>query len=281
MRQVSTGAALREAVADLRRQGRTLGLVPTMGFLHEGHLSLVDLARRSADVTALSIFVNPTQFGPDEDFSDYPRDLARDLERAQARGVDLAFTPELKSMYPDGDPRVTVRAGALGERLCGRFRPGHFDGVLTVVAKLFGLFGPDVAVFGRKDFQQAVLIRRMIYDLEMDVRVELGPILRESDGLAMSSRNSYLDAEQRREVPRLYEALQEARRMFKDGERRARALLGVVHRAVARSPLLALQYAEIVDPETLDPLDPVGPGAVLALAAFCGETRLIDNVELD
>jgi pantoate--beta-alanine ligase len=280
MRQVASVSDLPKAVADIRRQGRTLALVPTMGFLHAGHLSLVDLARRHADVAALSIFVNPTQFGPGEDFTDYPRDLERDLRLAQARGVELAFSPDVQSMYPDGTPQVTVQAGAMAERLCGAFRPGHFDGVLTVVAKLFGLFRPDVAVFGRKDFQQAVLIRRMAYDLDMGVRVELGPIAREADGLAMSSRNSYLDAEQRGEAPRLYDALQEAKRMFKDGETDAPALLGAVQASVSRSPLLTLQYAEIVDPETLGPLDSVGSGAVLALAAFCGETRLIDNVEL-
>jgi pantoate--beta-alanine ligase len=280
MRQVASVSDLPKAVADIRRQGRSLALVPTMGFLHAGHLSLVDLARRHADVAALSIFVNPTQFGPGEDFTDYPRDLERDLRLAQARGVELAFSPDVQSMYPDGTPQVTVQAGAMAERLCGAFRPGHFDGVLTVVAKLFGLFRPDVAVFGRKDFQQAVLIRRMAYDLDMGVRVELGPIAREADGLAMSSRNSYLDAEQRGEAPRLYDALQEAKRMFKDGETDAPALLGAVQASVSRSPLLTLQYAEIVDPETLGPLDSVGSGAVLALAAFCGETRLIDNVEL-
>ncbi len=280
MRRVESPTELRRAVADIRRQGRTLALVPTMGSLHEGHLSLVDLARRRADAAALSVFVNPTQFGPDEDLADYPRDLDRDLELARARGVDLAFTPDARSMYPDGTPEVTVHPGAMGERLCGASRPGHFGGVLTVVAKLFGLFRPDVAVFGRKDFQQGVLIRRMAYDLDMAVRVELGPIAREDDGLAMSSRNSYLDAEQRGEAPRLYDALQEAKRMFKAGETDARALLRAVRQAVARSPLLTLQYAEIVDPETLEPLDPVGPGAVLALAAFCGETRLIDNTEL-
>lgn len=280
MRHVASLVDLREAVADVRRQGRTLALVPTMGSLHEGHLGLVDLARGHADVAALSIFVNPTQFGPDEDFANYPRDLDRDLELAQGRGVELAFTPDARSMYPQGPPEVTVKAGAMAERLCGAFRPGHFGGVLTVVAKLFGLFGPDVAVFGRKDFQQAVLIRRMAYDLDMGVRVELGPIVREADGLAMSSRNRYLDAEQRGEAPRLYDALREAKRMFEDGETDARALVGAVRRAVSRSPLLKLQYAEVVDPETLEPLDPVGPGGVLALAAFCGEIRLIDNVEL-
>jgi len=251
-----------------------------MGFLHEGHLSLVDLAAETGDRVAVSIFVNPLQFGPAEDLSSYPRDEAHDLELLEARGADLVFAPSTEEMYPDGDPRITVSPGALGSRLCGAFRPGHFRGVLTVVARLFGLFRPEVAVFGQKDFQQAVLIRRMVRDLELGVRVEIGPIVRERDGLAMSSRNTYLNDEERRDARGLHDALFAARRLHDGGEERADILLAEARKVIAEHRLLALQYAELVDPDTLDPLMLARDGTVIALAAFCGTTRLIDNMEL-
>ena len=261
--------------------GRT-ALVPTMGSLHEGHLSLVDRARELADATVLSIFVNPTQFGPEEDFGDYPRELERDLEKADARGVSLIFAPESEAVvYPDGEPRISVDPGPMGDRLCGPFRPGHFAGVLTVVAKLLGLVRPDVAVFGRKDFQQTVLIRRMTRDLELGVRIETGPVIREDDGLALSSRNRYLSPEERADAPGLHEGLREARERFRAGERSAPVLRRAVREAVEARPRLRLQYVEVVDPESLKEVDPAPEGSVVAAAAFCGETRLIDNVVLD
>jgi len=276
-----TRAELAEALAQLHPSGGgTLALVPTMGFLHEGHLSLVDLAAETGDRVAVSIFVNPLQFGPAEDLSSYPRDEAHDLELLEARGADLVFAPSTEEMYPDGDPRITVSPGALGSRLCGAFRPGHFRGVLTVVARLFGLFRPEVAVFGQKDFQQAVLIRRMVRDLELGVRVEIGPIVRERDGLAMSSRNTYLNDEERRDARGLHDALFAARRLHDGGEERADILLAEARKVIAEHRLLALQYAELVDPDTLDPLMLARDGTVIALAAFCGTTRLIDNMEL-
>ena len=276
---VRTRESLAGAMGTLRASGST-ALVPTMGFLHEGHLSLVDRARELADHSVVSIFVNPLQFGPAEDLATYPRDEARDLSLLQARGADVVFVPTIDEMYPAGEPAVSVSPGRLEDRLCGRYRSGHFRGVLTVVAKLFGLVRPDVAVFGRKDFQQAVLIRRMVRDLDLGVRVETGPIVREPDGLAMSSRNAYLSEEERAQAVGLSRALSLALGCFREGESGATALLEIVKSELARFPLLRLQYAELVDPEGLDPVDPAEPGSVLALAAFCGTTRLIDNVEL-
>lgn len=264
-------------LVDLRTEG-TVALVPTMGFLHEGHLSLVDAAREAADAVVVSIFVNPLQFGPGEDLATYPRDETRDLELLRARGADHVFVPDVDVMYPDGDPLVTVSPGPMAHRLCGAFRPDHFRGVLTVVARLFGLIRPSVAVFGRKDYQQAVLIRRMVRDLEMDVDVRTGPIVREEDGLAMSSRNAYLSPEERRDAAGLHQALRSAAERARRGETDPARILRLVRRAVASKPLLELQYAEAVDPETLESVSSVQPGTVLALAAFCGTTRLIDNV---
>ena len=276
-----TRVGLEGSLSRFRSEGARLGLVPTMGFLHPGHLSLVDRAGEVTDRTVVTVFVNPLQFGPSEDLDSYPRDEERDLAQLEDRGVDLVFVPDVEEMYPGGRPEVTVTPGAMGRRLCGAHRPGHFAGVLTVVAKLFGLVRPDVAVFGQKDFQQAALIRRMVRDLELRVRVETAPIVREADGLAMSSRNSYLSAEERAQAPGLHRSLAAAAARFREGERSAQALLADVQAEVASWDRLQLQYAEAVDPDTLEPRDPVTPGTVLALAAFCGTTRLIDNVRLD
>lgn len=280
MEVARTRAELAAALARLRTGGRTVGLVPTMGSLHEGHLSLVDRAGDLADRVVASVFVNPLQFGPSEDLAAYPRDEARDLDLLRERGTHLVFVPTVGEMYPEGGPAVTVSPGPLERRLCGAFRPGHFRGVLTVVAKLFGLVRPDVAVFGRKDFQQAVLIRRMVEDLELGVRVETGPIVREPDGLAMSSRNVYLSPPERLQALGLHAGLGAAAGLWASGETRCPRLLDEVRRAVAERPLLALQYAEAVDPRTLEGRDEAAAGTVLAVAAFCGATRLIDNVEL-
>lgn len=276
-----TREELRSAGRDLREGEERLALVPTMGAMHEGHLSLIRRAREIADAVAVSIFVNPTQFGPDEDFQAYPRDLDGDVEKAHAEGVALVFAPEDRSVvYPDGEPRIVPDPGSLADRLCGRYRPGHFRGVLSVVAKLFGLVRPDVAVFGRKDFQQSVLVRRMVRDLELGVEIEVAPVVREPDGLARSSRNAYLTREERRQAPALFEGLRTARDRFRDGERRRDALLEEVREAVGARPAMELQYVEVVDPETLEPVDPAPEGSVVAAAAFCGDTRLIDNVIL-
>lgn len=278
-RLVHTVDEVRRAVRQVRAGGGTVALVPTMGYLHEGHMSLVDRARELADWVALSIFVNPMQFGPREDLARYPRDLQRDLEMARARGVDLVFAPEVEEMYPLGEPQVSVAPGALAERMEGAIRPGHFRGVLTVVAKLFGVFHPDVSVFGQKDFQQAALIRRMALDLDQGVRVEVAPIVREPDGLAMSSRNVYLSPEERERARALSRGLERGRALFSAGERDAATLRASLWSAMS-VPGVEPGYAEVVDPLTLESVARATPGAVLLVAANVGKTRLIDNAVL-
>ncbi|HYR11020.1 MAG TPA: pantoate--beta-alanine ligase [Longimicrobium sp.] len=278
-RLVHTIGEVRGAVREVRANGGTVALVPTMGYLHEGHMSLVDRARELADWVAMSIFVNPMQFGPKEDLARYPRDLERDLEMARARGVDLVFAPEVEEMYPHGEPQVSVVPGALAERMEGAIRPGHFRGVLTVVAKLFGIFQPDVAVFGQKDFQQAALIRRMALDLDQGVRVEVAQTVREPDGLAMSSRNVYLSEEERERARALSRGLERSRALFAAGERDAEALRASLWNAMS-VPGVEPGYAEVVDPLTLEPVAQAAPGAVLLVAARVGRTRLIDNAVL-
>ncbi len=277
---VHTKAEVRDWVVQQRAAGRRIGLVPTMGFLHEGHLSLVDKARETAEVVAMSIFVNPLQFGPTEDLDRYPRDLERDLALAASRGVDLVFAPSAREMYPEGEPRVSVLPDEeIGGRLDGGTRPGHFRGVLTVVAKLFGIFTPGVAVFGQKDLQQAVLIRRMAADLDMPVRVEVAPIVREPDGLAMSSRNVYLSANERAAALALSRSLQDARALYAGGERDASKLRDALWRGVSVQGVEP-EYAEVVDPGTLGPVERAADGVFCAVAARVGRTRLIDNCVL-
>jgi pantoate--beta-alanine ligase len=278
-RLVHAIAEVRDAVRQVKAGGGTVALVPTMGYLHPGHISLVERARALADWVAMSIFVNPMQFGPREDLARYPRDLERDLEMARAAGVDLVFAPEVGEMYPHGEPQVAVVPGVLAERMEGAIRPGHFRGVLTVVAKLFGIFQPDVAVFGQKDFQQAALIRRMALDLDQGVRVEVAPTVREPDGLAMSSRNVYLSPEERERARALSRGLERSRALFAAGERDAEALRAALWNALS-VPGVEPGYAEVVDPLTLQPVAQAAPGAVLLVAARVGRTRLIDNAVL-
>jgi len=277
MRRVQTIAELRAAIAEARGRGQRIGFVPTMGYLHEGHLSLIDHVRRHCDFTVLSIFVNPLQFGPREDLAAYPRDFDRDAALAEARGADLIFHPDAHEMYPAGPPRVTLVAPELSDHLCGRYRSGHFEGVLTVVAKLFNLVQPDVAVFGQKDFQQSVIVRSMVRDLDFPIRIEVAPIVRESDGLAMSSRNVYLDADQRTRALALHRGLRAAVRAFEAGQRDATMLLDAIHTEINSTPGVELQYANLVDPESLEDRPQARSGDVLAVAAFLGKTRLIDN----
>lgn len=254
--------------------------VPTMGYLHEGHLSLVDRAREIGGSVVASVFVNPLQFGAGEDLGRYPRDEDRDLGLLEERDADLVFVPTVEDVYPDGEPSVTVDPGPMADVLCGVFRPGHFRGVLTVVAKLFGLVRPGVAVFGRKDYQQGVLIRRMVRDLELDVRIELAPVVREPDGLAMSSRNALLSADERLEAVELFRALEDAGAAFAGGERDSERLQEGVVEHLGRYPLLRPQYVEVVDPDTLEAQEKADRESVMAVAAYCGETRLIDNMVL-
>lgn len=251
-----------------------------MGYLHEGHLSLCDIARQHADFVVMSLFVNPLQFGPGEDLARYPRDLEADAAKAADRGVDLLFAPTDSEMYPTGAVRVRVVPTEGHDVLCGRHRPGHFEGVLTVVAKLFNLVNPDVAVFGGKDLQQALLIQRMVLDLDFATDIIVAPIVREPDGLALSSRNVYLDAAARASALALHRGLQAAQQRFDEGERRVAALVDAARMTLQGEPGVQVQYVELVDPGTLAEPAEAAPGHALAVAAFVGGTRLIDNIIL-
>lgn len=281
MIRIDTIAAMRAYTAGAHGAGERLALVPTMGALHEGHLRLVDHARSHAARVVLSVFVNPLQFGPGEDFTRYPRDLERDTRLAAERGVDVLFAPPVEEVYPDGASGVLIAAPGLRDRLCGAFRPGHFDGVLTVVAKLFHIVMPDLAVFGQKDYQQAVLIRRMVRDLDFPLTVQVAPIVREADGLAMSSRNAYLAPDQRTRAAALSRALRAAHDAFRTGEREAEALRSAARAVIDAEGGIDVQYLEVVDPTTLEAVARAEPGTVVAVAAFVGTTRLIDNQILD
>lgn len=276
---VRTIGGVREHVRRARSASQRIALVPTMGALHAGHLALVDRARAEADWIGLSIFVNPLQFGPAEDLDRYPRDLERDANLAAERGVDLLFAPTVAEMYPDGEPQVTVAPGGGADRLCGASRPGHFGGVLTVAAKLFGIFEPDVAVFGQKDFQQASLIRRMVHDLSLPVRIAVAPIVRDGDGLALSSRNAYLSPPEREQARALSRGIERTRALFAAGEVDADALRARLRATVAAAGA-RVEYADCVDPDTLQPVARAAPGTVCLVAAHVGTTRLIDNVVL-
>ena len=279
MRHVATIAEIREVVRLARADGKRIGFVPTMGFLHEGHLRLVDEARGRAGCVVMSVFVNPTQFGPNEDFSRYPRDLAGDSEKARQRGVDFLFVPEVTEMYPAA-PTVRVTADDLPERWEGAVRPGHFSGVLTVVAKLFNIVAPDVAVFGRKDFQQASLIRRMVRELDMPLDVVVSRTVREPDGLAMSSRNTYLDATARRDALALVGSLRAAARAFEAGERSGARLTSAGRESFADYPEVVVDYFGVVDPVHMREIETAGADSVGIVAARVGKTRLIDNMIL-
>jgi pantoate--beta-alanine ligase len=272
-------ADLRRALAARRREGARVAFVPTMGFLHEGHLRLVDEARRRADVTVMSIFVNPLQFGPQEDFARYPRDTAGDAAKASARGVDLLFSPTVEEMYRD-ERRVDVVPRALADQWEGAVRPGHFGGVLTVVAKLFNIVQPDVAVFGQKDIQQATLVRAMVEDLDFPLELIVAPTVREPDGLAMSSRNSYLDDGQHRQALALSRALRSIADGYARGERRAAELQAAGERVLAAEPGIRVDYLALVDPSHLRRVTEAAPGTIAIVAARVGATRLIDNMIL-
>jgi len=266
---------VREASRAARAQGRRVALVPTMGYLHEGHLALMRRARELAGLTVVSIFVNPTQFGPNEDFERYPRDLERDAELCRSAGVDVIFVPGVAEMYPAGF-QTHVDVGGLTQPLCGASRPGHFRGVATVVAKLFLAAEPDIAVFGEKDYQQLQVVRRMALDLNLPVEVEGVPTVREPDGLARSSRNAYLVGEDRRRALCLVRSLERAQELVSGGEDRPAAVEAAV-RDILEAAGARVDYAEVRHPETLERVERVAPRAVLALAAHVGNTRLIDN----
>lgn len=277
MKIVRTVAEARTAIADLRRQGRSLGLVPTMGALHNGHLSLVRAAKASCDAVAVTIFVNPTQFGPSEDFSRYPRTFEADCQLLEAENVDLLFAPDAAEMYPPG-ATTWVAVAEIQDRLDGQSRPGHFRGVSTIVAKLFNIVAPDKAFFGQKDAAQVAILRRMVRDLDFNLELVVCPIVREPDGLAMSSRNRYLSPDDRRHALVLSRALRAVEDQVYSGERNAASLIATGLRILAEEPSVRVDYFRIVDPDTLEDRPHVGNGALVAVAAFVGPARLIDNL---
>jgi pantoate--beta-alanine ligase len=271
-----------QAWADrLRAQGRRIALVPTMGALHEGHLSLVRVGLARADRVVASIFVNPTQFAAGEDYAIYPRDLKSDCDKLRRAGCDAVFAPPVSEIYPEGWSTWVEVASGLGEGLCGRARPGHFRGVTTVVARLFNAAKPHVAVFGEKDYQQVAVIRRMTRDLLLDVEIVSAPTVREADGLAMSSRNENLSDAERDQARALNAALAEARQLLRSGERNAARLIAAARQRIAEAPLARVDYVELVDPDTLEPLEKVESRAVMALAVHFSRARLIDNALLE
>ncbi len=267
---------MRRAVSGIKSQGMSIGFVPTMGYLHEGHLSLVRESLRRANVTVVSIFVNPKQFGPSEDFKDYPRDLNRDSEVLEREGIDYLFVPEAGEIYPQGY-KTYVDVCDLQDKLCGRSRPGHFRGVCTVVLKLFNVLNPDISFFGQKDAQQAIILKRMVKDLNLDVKIEVLPIVREEDGLALSSRNNYLTQEERKAALVLSKSLKRAQSMTEKGQRDSSTIIKEMKEIIGREPLAKIDYVEIVDMDNLDPVAIIEKEALAAVAVFIGKVRLIDN----
>ena len=284
MHTFTTVAAMQAEARRLKAKGQRLALVPTMGALHDGHLALVQEAKKHADHVAVSIFVNPTQFGPNEDFNRYPRDLGGDMQRLETVGCDAVFAPTVEEMYPFGqqDEAVWVTVEGLDDHLDGPMRPGHFRGVTTVVAKLFHACQPDVAVFGQKDAQQLAILRRMTRALLFPVQIVGLATVRDADGLALSSRNRYLTADERAQAPVLHRALQRIEALVAEGERRTSALIEAGRSEIAAAPLARIQYVAVVDAATLAPVETLAPGqkALAALAVHFGTTRLIDNVSL-
>jgi len=280
MKVVTSPSEIQQYCGSARAEGKTIGLVPTMGFLHEGHLSLMRRARTENSLLVISVFVNPTQFGPNEDYRIYPRDLQRDSEMAAEVGVDVIFAPTAEDMYTDGHATF-VNVERITEKMCGASRPGHFRGVTTIVAKLLNLIQPHRAYFGQKDAQQAVVIKRMAADLNFDTEIVVMPTVREEDGLAMSSRNQYLSPEERRAALVLIRSLRVAENLVKSGQRNAAVIFRKMRDMIEAEPLAEIDYISIVNADTLDDLDVVEGEVLIALAVFIGKTRLIDNVTLD
>jgi len=277
MEQLTKISEIRGILETIRKQGKTIGFVPTMGYLHEGHLSLMRESLKKADYTVVSIFVNPTQFGPEEDFNRYPRDLSRDAQILEKEGVNILFVPQTIEMYPEGY-KTFVEVKDLQNLLCGESRPGHFRGVCTVILKLFNIIQPNMCFFGQKDAQQAVIIKKMVHDLNLDISIEVLPIIREHDGLAMSSRNSYLNPEQRKATLILYKSLKEAEKMIVKGERSAGNIIERMCKIINSEPKARINYVEIVDLENLNPVIEIKNEVLIALAVFIGSVRLIDNI---
>jgi pantoate--beta-alanine ligase len=277
MKTIKTINEMKKFSSRARRAGKTIAFVPTMGFFHEGHLSLMREGRRRGDLLIVSLFVNPTQFGPHEDFKNYPRDFERDSNMAGEVGTDVLFAPEASEMYPP-DHQTIVRVEKVTQNLCGRARPTHFQGVTTVVLMLFEIVMPHVAIFGEKDYQQMVTVQQMVRDLHLSVEVMGMPTVREADGLAMSSRNTYLLPKEREAALSLYRSLQKAKELLQKGERKADRILQEMKEILQSEPLVRIDYAQICDARTLQDVDRVEGDVVVALAAYLGKTRLIDNV---
>jgi pantoate--beta-alanine ligase len=280
MLMLNTIEEVRRWGREKRLTGKDIGFVPTMGYLHEGHLSLVRGAKQENKAVVVSIFVNPLQFGPQEDFATYPRDLTRDLSLAEGSGVDLVFAPAVEEIYPSYPQLTTIEVGKITQVLCGASRPGHFSGVATVVGKLFNIVQPDRAYFGQKDYQQVQVIKHMVKDLNMPLEIRTMPIVREEDGLAMSSRNLYLTATERREALCLYQALRIAQDLYKGGERSASPIRDAMMARIAQEHNIRLDYLDICDAETLEIITEIREATLIALAAKIGRTRLIDNIVL-
>lgn len=273
---IKTVHEMHRAADRIRQAGLRIGLVPTMGYLHEGHLSLVRQALKVTDRVVVSIFVNPLQFGPTEDLAAYPKDIDRDIELLDQHGVHFAYLPEKKEIYPR-DFATSVSVAKLTEGLCGASRQGHFEGVTTIVTKLFAAIKPHVAVFGQKDAQQTIVIQRMVRDLNLDVEIQMAPTVREADGLAMSSRNAYLNAEERREAPALYRALMVGKKMIVRGERRAQTVIEAMRDVIAPQRCAEIDYIEAVNAKDLTPVAELKDSILLAVAVRFGNARLIDN----
>ncbi len=271
---------LKKKLKEERKAGKSVGFVPTMGYLHDGHLSLVKQSVKENDLTVVSIFVNPIQFGPEEDFNRYPRDIERDKKLLEKEGVDYLFFPTNEEMYPSGF-KTFVEVNELGKKLCGKSRPGHFRGVTTVVLKLFNIVQPDKAYFGQKDAQQAIIIKKMVKDLDLDVDIVVMPIIREEDGLAMSSRNVYLSEEERKNATVLYRSLKETENLIKTGERDSEKVIKRIREIIMSYPKAVIDYIEIVDTEELNPVNPIKGEILIALAVYIGKARLIDNIILE
>lgn len=272
--------SLKRRIRQVKGKGLKIGLVPTMGFLHQGHISLIKKARKDTDCVIVSIFVNPVQFGSKEDFKKYPRDFKMDMDLCQKQGVDIVFAPEANQMYPAGYSTY-VNVENVTDTLCGASRPGHFRGVATVVAKLFNIILPDIAYFGQKDCQQVVVIRKMAEGLNMDVKIKVMPIVREDDGLAMSSRNIYLSPEERKHALSLYGSLKLAKELFNKGEMDSGRIINKMRQAIGRHTDARIDYVKIVDPSDLKDVKKISRPAIVAVAAWIGKTRLIDNIVLN
>jgi pantoate--beta-alanine ligase len=280
MKVAKTIESVRNLVKAARSKGKKIGLVPTMGALHIGHISLIEAAAKKCDFVVVSIFVNPTQFGPGEDFEKYPRPLKADLEICRKAGVDVVFAPSPQQMYP-GENLTWVNVEKLTEQLCGQFRPGHFSGVTTVCAKLFNIVAPDIAFFGQKDAQQAIVIKRMVTDLNMPLKIVVCPTVRQADGLAVSSRNQYLTRQQKKNAPLIYKSLQKCQKLIEDGVADSKTIINQMRKILQQAPSIKIEYISIVDADTLQELKKITGKVLTAVAVKIGPTRLIDNILVD